>query len=127
MGGADSNGYGYSSSMMFHDNEWSWGPQMTSVRNGHCSCTLGNMVITTGGNIGYIDLNLVEMFNWTSRSWSTLPAMQHARIHHRCSIVWLLDDGTVSSTGGEAFNQGVVVAGGESVVDIIAWFHSIIV
>ena len=97
-----------------------YGPQMRKRVFGHCSSSLQDKVMVTGGRrhkqLGGSDV--AEILHVESGHWEVVGKMNHPRYQHTCTTVWLKQHGL----GGDIFNGGLVdntsvlsmvVAGGE--------------
>ena len=97
-----------------------YGPQMRERVGAHCSVSLQDKVMVTGG-IRHKQLgcsNVAEILHVESGHWEVVGKMNNPRASHTCTTVWLKQHGL----DGDIFNGGLVdndsvlstvVAGGE--------------
>ena len=100
-----------------------WGPNMTEASFSHCSSTLEDYtVMVTGGRrmSDHTGGARTEVYSFTTQQWSRREDMNHRRMYHSCTTVWLKSSSHPKNgiIGRDAVNSSgsvlsLVVAGGE--------------
>ena len=120
IGGADGHEGLSTTQIIIPGTSTRYGPQMREVVVGHCSVSLEDKVMVTGGSRDKQDgTDVAEMLDINTGEWEDMAKMNYPRYLHTCTTVWLNQP---PDTDGDIFNYGrvtntsvlsVVVAGGE--------------
>ena len=106
MGGSDGHQVFSTTQIVMPGSSTRYGPQMREVVAGHCSVSLDDKVMVTGGSRykqqGGSDV--AEMMNINTGEWEDMAKMNYPRAYHTCTTVWLNQD----NPDGDIFNKGVV-------------------
>ena len=94
-----------------------YGPQMREWVVAHCSVSLEDKVVVTGGRRdNQLGSDVAEMMNINTGEWEDMAKMNYPRYAHTCTTVWLnkdAPDGDIFDYDTNTSVLSVVVAGGE--------------